>query len=496
MATPQDRDAVAAKKYKKVDQREHVLLRPGMYIGSTEPDRIKTWIAPDDAKAFEKREIEYVPGLYKIFDEILVNSLDQVTRLKQQSTTEHQVKKISIEISRETGRISVENDGDGIDVIKHPEEGVFVPELIFGHLLTSSNYNDDDARIIGGQNGIGAKACNIFSKEFIVETIDARTGLKYVQHFRDNMSIREAPKITKSSKKPMTRIEFLPDYARFHCAGLSNDMYYLFLRRCYDMCALTDPVVQVHVNSVKLSAKTFDKYVDLYTQEKRAHEIVQTTIGPWEIAATFSESGSFEQVSFVNGVATIKGGRHVDHIATMIVANMSEIISKKKKSIDVKPALVKNHLFLFVRATIPNPVFDGQSKETLTTPVNKFGTGKFELSDKFYAALARTGIVERLVEIGEAAQIKDLKKLDGKVSNRVTGIVKLDDANWAGGPKRKDCVLILTEGDSAKSMAIAGMSVVGRDRSVFPLLDALARDQNRNQNPVGICHMHAIDVTA
>ena len=474
--------SAAAKKYKKLDQREHVLLRPGMYIGSTEPDHIRTWVhAPaaseklEKFEKFEKREIEYIPGLYKIFDEILVNSLDQITRLKLQKdpVVQHHVKSIKIEINSETGVIAVENDGDGIVIVKHPDEDIYIPEMIFGHLLTGSNYNDKEERIIGGQNGIGAKACNIFSKTFTITTVDARQGKKYVQTFRDNMSIRDAPKITSYSKKPFTRIEFLPDYKRFHCTTLSPDMYTLFLRRCYDVCALTDKDVSVTVNSQKLSIKSFDKYVDLYLGDdgqKRAHEIVMTSAGPWEIAATFNDSASFEQVSFVNGVSTLKGGRHVEYLSSMIVAHLSDAISKKRKDMDVKPALIKSHLFLFVKAIVPNPVFDGQSKETLTTPYAKFGTGKLELSDKFYSVLMKSGILERVVQLSEAGQLKDLKKLDGKVSQRITGIVKLDDANWAGGPKRSQCTLILTEGDSAKSMAISGISVVGKDKyGVYPL---------------------------
>ncbi len=217
----------AAKRYKKVDPREHVLLRPGMYIGSTEPDRLKTWTLDVDKNLFIKRDVDYVPGLYKIFDEILVNAIDHVTMLKKNKGTQHQVKSIKISIDVATGVISVENDGDGIPIVLHPETGVYVPEMIFGQLMTSSNYDDGEERVVGGQNGIGAKACNIFSKRFVVETVDAGTMKKYVQTFRDNMSTKDAPKITSvaAGKKPYTKISFLPDYPRFHCTGLSDDMH-------------------------------------------------------------------------------------------------------------------------------------------------------------------------------------------------------------------------------------------------------------------------------
>ncbi len=260
-------DAKLSKRYKRVDAREHVLLRPGMYIGSTDPDRVKTWVKPRESgsdEAFSKLEIEYVPGLYKIFDEIIVNAVDQVARLKADPKATHQVHAIKVTIDASSGIISVENDGDGIPVAVHPETGVYIPEMIFGQLMTSSNYDDDQQRVIGGQTGIGAKACNIFSKVFTVETVDADSGKKYKQRFSDNMSIREAPKITAFSGKPYTRITFLPDYARFHCAGISSDMESLFRRRCYDVCALTDASVSVWLDGKKLLVKSFEKYVDLY----------------------------------------------------------------------------------------------------------------------------------------------------------------------------------------------------------------------------------------
>lgn len=480
-AATSNAEANAAKRFKKTEQREHVLLRPGMYIGAVEPDRQAMWVLDDGGDRFVKREIDYVPGLYKIFDEILVNALDHATSLRQQTSppAQHFVKAIKVSIDRASGEISVENDGDGIPVVVHPETKLWVPEMIFGHMLTGSNYDDEKQRIVGGQNGIGAKACNIFSTRFEVETVDARAGKKYKQVFRNNMSVIEPPKITAATaagKKPYTRITFLPDYARFKSpGGLSDDMRALLLRRCYDVCALTDKDVAVTVDGARLPIKSFERYIDLYlgdegAERKRAYETLATPLGAWEVAATYTDSASFEQVSFVNGVATSRGGRHVDHLTAQMTARLTELIAKRKKGLDVRPALVKSHLFVFVKALVANPAFDSQSKETLTTAATKFGTGKLELSDKFVDKLAKTGIVERVVELSEAAAVKDLKKLDGKLRSRITGIPKLEDANWAGGPKRGQCTLILTEGDSAKSMAIAGLSVVGRDRyGVFPL---------------------------
>ena len=127
------------------------------------------------------REITYVPGLYKIFDEILVNAADNYQRDPTMSL-------IRIKIDPEKNLISVWNDGKGIPIEIHKEHNCYVPEMIFGQLLTSSNYDDAEKKVTGGRNGFGAKLANIFSTKFIIETADARSRKKFVQTFRDNMS--------------------------------------------------------------------------------------------------------------------------------------------------------------------------------------------------------------------------------------------------------------------------------------------------------------------
>lgn len=463
-------------KYRKLDHRDHVLARPGMYIGSIEEDAYSTWVFDDQKKSVEKREIRIIPGLYKIFDEILVNAIDHTVRMKAALATGgtdiQPVKNIRISIDKASGAISVTNDGNGIEVEKHPEHGIYVPELIFGHMLTSTNYDDSEEKIIGGQNGIGAKACNIFSKSFKLETVDHVRKKLYTQEWTDNMTIRTEPVIKACAKKPYTTITFIPDYARFKMAGgMSNDMYSLIMRRCYDVCALTDNDVNVWLNGTKLEFKNFERYVDLYLgargEKFRVYEKINDR---WEVAATYTEVPGFDQVSFVNGIATIHGGKHVDHISSQICSKMVEMIHKRKKDADVKPQHVKNYLMLFVRSTISNPTFSSQSKEQLTTPASKFGgTTKAEISDKFIEKLYKSEFTDKVLNLCDAAASKNLKKTDGKKTSRIL-VHQLDDANLAGTKDSADCTLILTEGLSARTMAISGLSVVGRDKyGVFPL---------------------------
>ena len=181
----------------------------------------------------------------------------------------------------------------------------------------------------------------------------------------------------------------------------------------------------------------------------------------WEIAAGLSNEDKFEQISFVNGISTIKGGKHIDHVVNNITKKLCDFISKKKKII-VKPTYVKEHLFVFVKCTIDNPCFDSQTKEALTSAASKFGS-KCDISDKFITNLAKTGIIEKVISLTEFKDANNLKKTDGKKKHILRGIPKLDDANWAGSSKSKLCTLILTEGDSAKALAMAGIEIRGRD---------------------------------
>lgn len=460
-------------KYKKLDHKDHVLARPGMYIGSIEEDSYNTWVFESDTKNLVKKDIKIVPGLYKIFDEILVNAIDHGTRmkmLKEKDDTIQLVKHIRIDIDRIAGSIKITNDGDGIEVEKHPEHDIYIPELIFGHLLTSTNYDDTEEKIIGGQNGLGAKVCSIFSKSFVVETVDHKRKRLYTQEFTNNMTEKTEPVIKYYAKKPYTSITFVPDYQRFKMEGLNDAMYSLFVKRSFDVCALTDNDVTIWLNGEKLEYKNFERYADLYIGDKKEKTRVYEKINDrWEIVATSTDVMGFEQVSFVNGIWTIRGGKHVDYIANQIVNQLSEMINKRRKGADTKPQHIKSCLMLMIKSTITNPTFDSQTKDLLTTPVSKFGS-KADVLEKFVEKLYKSDIVERALALSEVNAQKSMKKTDGKKANKVRGIIKLDDANLAGTARSGECILILTEGDSAKSMALSGLSELGRDLyGVFPL---------------------------
>ena len=144
---------------------QHILVRPDTYVGSIEAHTTDMFVVDPETNKMQQRKVTYVPGLYKIYDEIVVNAADNKQRDATMTT-------LKIEIDQEKGKLSVMNDGKGIPVVIHKEHNVYVPELIFGHLLAGSNFNDEKKKTTGGRNGYGAKLANIFSTEFIVETAD------------------------------------------------------------------------------------------------------------------------------------------------------------------------------------------------------------------------------------------------------------------------------------------------------------------------------------
>lgn len=447
--------------YKKKDLHQHILDRPDTYIGANKIVCENSYVFNQEQNGISRNIIEYNPGLIKIFDEILVNAIDHTVRDSSANI-------IKVNIDSESGSISIYNNGKGIPVVIHKEEKLYIPEMIFGNFLTSSNYNDNENRIVGGVNGLGAKLAAVFSKNFIIDTIDSERGLHYYQEFSNNMFTKNEPIIKKSNKKAYTQITFIPDYKRFNLTNLNSNIISLLYKRVYDCTACTNKNVSVYLNNEKLKQKDFVQYIELYTKEKIFYENFADKEFLWEYSVVLHEG--YDQVSFVNGICTYQGGKHVDYILNQIIKKLTDMIVSKKKITNLKPSYIKERLFIFVRSTIVNPSFASQSKELLTTPVKDFGC-KVEVSDSFINKLYKSGIVEDLISFTKYKNNKDLKKTDNNTRRKNKLFIEnLDDAEYAGTNQSHKCTLILTEGLSAKTFAISGLSVVGREYyGVFPL---------------------------
>jgi DNA topoisomerase-2 len=458
-------DANLANKYQKKTDIEHILSNPDTYIGSVEEVDTDLWILEGD-KIIEKN-IKYIPGLFKLFDEGIVNCRDHVVRMQQAITNGQQnclpVSNIEITIDND-GTITMLNDGNGIDVAEHPEHKMWIPEMIFGHLRTSTNYDKTEKKIVGGKNGFGFKLVLIWSTYGSVETIDHVRGLKYKQEFKNNLDEICKPSITKCKNKPYTKITFKPDYKRLGINGLTSDIISLLKKRTYDVAAITDKTIKVKYNGDLIPVKNFEQYVNMYIGEKGESQRVYESSGDrWEYAVALTPTNEFVQVSFVNGIHTAKGGKHVEYILNQITRKLGEFIEKKKK-VKVNPNTIKEQLILFLRCDIENPAFDSQTKDYMNTPSSKFGS-KCDVSDKFIEKIAKMGVMDAALQLTEVKENKAAKKTDGVKSKSVRGIPKLTDANWAGTEKSKDCSIIFCEGDSAKAGIISGLS--SEDRNII-----------------------------
>lgn len=398
---------------------------------------------------------------------------------------------------------------------------VYVPELIFGHLLTSDNYDDSDARVTGGRNGFGAKLTNVFSKKFKVDVIDSFTKKQFKMVWENNMSKHTPPDISAaSSKTNQVKVTFWPDLAKFRVPCFESGLLSLLKKRVRDVAGTVG--VRVTLNGVRINVGNFKEYVNLYflkpkhlrsdpnsdgasppdlsvegssevlsdrddVRRKKVKVKSEELVGQmveglvkihekvnarWEIVVSQSD-GQFQQVSFVNSICTSRGGTHVQHVIDPIVqAVLKKVQVKNKGGIEIKAHNVRNHIWLFVNCLIVNPTFDSQTKETLTLRPSSFGS-TCTVSDKTIQAVVKSPITESVLLWAQTKQQVDLKRImkSGPSSRaRILGVPKLEDANDAGGKFSHLCTLILTEGDSAKTSCVAGLSVVGRDRfGVFPL---------------------------
>lgn len=473
-----------SEQYQKKTDREHILDAPDTYIGSIEKDNIQGWNYVSNSDRIEYNSFEFIPGLYKCFDEGIVNSRDHFIRMKMQQESDiHKVSYISVEVDKSTGMISITNDGNGIDIEKHPEHGIWIPEMIFGHLRTSTNYQKDKVRIVGGKNGFGFKLVLIYSTWGRIETVDHTRGKKYIQEFKDNLTVIEKPKITKCKGKPYTKVSWIPDYKRFGVNKLTDTMESIFHKRVIDISATTDKSLKVKYNKESIPVHSFEQYVNMYVGNKTTTKrIYEKANERWEYAVCLTPFDEFTQVSFVNGICTTKGGKHVDYILNQITKSIVDYIEKKKK-VKVKPTSIKEQLFLFVNCIIDNPSFDSQTKDTLTTNVTKFGS-TCKVSEKFVEKIAKLGIIDQALSIHSVKESKESKKTDGKKTKSLYGIPKLIDAHYAGTAKSKQCILILCEGDSAKAGIVSGLSKEDRNTiGVYPLRGKLinARDAQKSK---------------
>ena len=538
-----------------------------MYIGDTSPSLQPTWVYDVTTKKMVSRELRFVPALVKLFDEILVNAADNRYRQQHGNGNSKAMSYIAITIGCSEANqlsISVKNDGYCVPIVKSSSHGsdkdsVFIPEMIFGELMTGSNFNDDTRSIVGGRHGLGAKLTNIFSSRFDIEICDATAtatagGTNNKQVYRQGWSnsmcdrtdpVIEAVPVTSSKGKSgggnsssgsYTQVSFTPNLRLLNTApfrlfpregselgvtavattdvadaepaligsggrdcdsdrdkGLAavEDVLQLLHRRACDVAACVGPAIRVTVNGTATPCSSFPEYASLFRGDTGgggsstgvAHLKVNDR---WEVAVLHSPSGNFEHLSFVNSVWTMAGGSHVEYITKQLTNYIVKELRKSNTSSAWRPnaAMIRNQLMVFVKCEVENPSFSSQNKDTLTSRVSDFGS-TCELPESFLksALITKTGIVDYFLNEIAMKETFAMKKKSLVVApvKRTVSVPKLEDAHNAGSAKSSDCTLILTEGDSAKALAVCGLEVIGRENfGVFPLKGKILNVSDRS----------------
>ena len=420
--------------YKTLSDIDHTLLRPASFLGSVVSEKSNQYVLEDSK--FVLKEVLYNPGFHKLFDEIISNSVDESKRPNTKLNT------IKVEIDKTKGTISVFDNG-GIPVEIHKDTKMYVPQMIFGNLRSSSNYNDDEDRSWVGVNGLGSKISNIFSTSFVVETADGKK--KFEMEWTNNMKKHSKEKITSTSKH-FTRITYTPELSRFGMKEISDDDIKIMEKRVYEIAGC-NPKLTIFFQGKKIMINSFKDYCNMYLDEN--NPLIYIENKDWQVGVALSTTGNFQHVSYVNSVYTYDGGNHLNYILDQITPYLREKITKKYKT-DILPGQIKNHIFLFVNSTIIRPSFSSQTKEKLISDVKNFGTS-IELNEKFLSQIYKSEITNSITDWLDKKKMADDSKAE-REANKTIAKVKVENLVYcilAGTLKKSKTSLSITEGDSA-----------------------------------------------
>lgn len=429
-----------------LSDRDHILIRPNLYIGAVDQTTVNQLLLENNQ--FVRKEVSYVPGLLKIINEIIDNSVDEAIRTKYQFAN-----KIRIDINETS--VSVEDNGRGIPVKKIKGTDHYMPVVAFCNARSGSNFSNDN-RVSIGMNGVGSTATTIFSKLFKMETADGENKLSLT--CRDNMESDEFT-IRKNSSK-YTKVYFEPDLNRFSVDRIDETHVALIKQRLMFL-SISHPEVTFYLNKEKISLGSPKDFLKLFSE---SYELLNTD--NWFIGVYPNEEDDHSFFSYVNGLFIKNGGNHVNLISNEIVSRLRDKISRKFKSI--KPGDIKNKLsFVIFFKNFPNMKFDSQTKENLTNSVGEIrdylGLEVAEW-DKFAQKIYKNNdIVEPIIDLfrlkEEYKKKQELKKISNG-SKRITS-----DKYYAPVGDKK--YLFITEGDSATG----GLSkILGRkDKAYFSL---------------------------
>lgn len=436
--------------YKKVTDVEHILLRPDTYVGSKEPRSVKEYILSESLEVLQQ-EVTKSPAIERTFTEILSNAVDNTLRHKLDPENVQATKSIKVTMNQETGEVSIWNDGAFIPISKDNKEGIYNHSLIFGHLRSSSNYDDDQVRFVSGRNGFGAKLTNVFSTLFEVTAVDPERKLKLVQTWSKNMSTTSTPSVTKSTiKTGSTLIRWRLDFSQFKCGAQAYTQDYANLFRMHALNAAITTGTSVTFNGVKLP-NNLSKYCDLVLKAPQSLKVTSS-----DSVAIIAPGSEFEQLSFVNGIRTRAGGRHVDTWMQSLCKALINQMGMTRELSGTRPLTVKDikqHLRILLISTLPNPEFDSQEKNRLEAP----GVTTPPFTDQVLKKILNTWGLKKAIQDSHLA--RETVKAIKTISEPRKIIPGYDKANHCDSPKyASQCTLFICEGLSAKTFAVMGLT--------------------------------------
>lgn len=445
------------EKYQEMSEREHILERSGMWIGSTKEEEAQMFLYNRDTAKMELKYVTYIPGMLKLVDEIISNSCDEYRRKDNLG-----LNKIEVSVALNGTMLSVYDNG-GIPVVKHKTAGCYVPEFIFGRLRTSSNYDDTEDRNVVGTNGVGSSLSNVFSKSFIVETADKKNSITIKWH--NNMEECIDHGTPKKTKEHFTKTMFELDFSRFDTQNkfYTEEFVEILHKRCID-AAVANPGIEVIFNvydktfsnieySETWKFDKFDEYIDLYSEYAENDNFTKDLIyfGDSQKKVWVSPCGNLN-IGFVNGAECSKG-THIRAVRNEINQSINEYLLKKEK-IDVGTRGIDSKYSMFIIIDVVNPAYNSQTKSELTTPVSRFtrDEGKFEVPKKFLDEINKSEIINTVLDwykqksaAEDAKIIRQLNKQSGK------GLKRPDKYITCSSKVKKNRQLWIFEGDSAKS---------------------------------------------
>ena len=384
---------MSKQEIKSLDSREHILIRPNMYIGAVTEQKSQEYING------KLEEVVFTPGLAKIINEIIDNSVDVAIKTDFKGCNE-----ISVKITEDC--VEVIDNGTGIPVEKN-KDGEYLPKVCWGTALSGSNFSDTN-RTQMGMNGVGSYCTNVWSKKFVGTSDDGKN--KYTITFKDNAS-KFTEKLDKSSKHGVT-VKFWPDLERFKLQNISDTIKSIIYQRLVNL-NMCFPKLKFKFNNKTININSFKKYVGLFSEN---FEIFETD--KYQFAILPSSSDEFQQFSFVNGLKIPEGGTHIEVISNQIVSRLREKLCKKYKTL--KPADIKNKLMIiaFLR-DFPSPMFNSQTKEKLTNStaeLTEYYNGDCDYEAFSKKILKNSAIIDPIVEVfkikEEFKKRQELKSLE------------------------------------------------------------------------------------